>query len=51
MLRKKKISKLYFTVTFMTGFSVSAEREGSKICLMKEGLAQEKCLGKLILKF
>lgn len=48
MLRGKK-SKLYFTVTLVTGFRVSAE-EGSKICLMKEGLAQEKCLGKLILK-
>lgn len=51
MLRKKKYFKtIIHGNTYVTGFSVSAEEEGSKICLMKGGLAQEKRLGKLILK-
>lgn len=48
---KKKYFKIIIHCnTYVTGFSVSAEEEGSKICLMKGGLAQEKCLEKLILK-
>lgn len=45
----KKIKTVFHCNTHVTGFRISAE-EGSKICLMKEDLAQEKCFGKLILK-